>query len=602
MSILTLKKVTLLGLTEEKESILEKLQSMGSMHLIAQSNQSAAQEPIEMENHEDVCKALKYLQNCPKKRHQVLDGDAFNLKQCVEQVLHNQYRSIKIEDQYKFLRQRIANMEPWGDFQFPKPDDIGGFKFWFYKIPVTKIKNISTTTQVWQIVYRDFRYAYIIVIAKDEPPVATMPAPRIHIGSHSLSQLHKQLDETSIEIEDLNAERESLTRWILMIGRNLTDTENAAALSRAAGQTMDREDIFIVQAWVPCHDVERLKDFAKNQQLAFMSEDPVPDEMPPTLFENPKPLRGAEDLINFYQTPGYRSCDPSLVLFFSFSLFFAMILGDAGYAFLLGFGLLLFWRRMGGTEPHRSMRNLAFALIITSIVWGILMGSYFGVAPATDSFLSLLKVFDIQDSNAMMKISIYIGVLHLILANVCRAWHGKGSSIAFEPIGWIAVIIGGSIVWSGQRGQGFALNLPTTGLVILGCGLLTVLLFSSERTIKQPIDLLWRMLEGIKGLTKLTKVFGDLLSYLRLFALGLASSSLAIIFNHNAAHALREQTGMNILNCLLIWVTGHTVNLLLCLMSGVVHGLRLNFIEYFSWSVSEEGYPFKAFSKKEIQE
>jgi V/A-type H+-transporting ATPase subunit I len=110
------------------------------------------------------------------------------------------------------------------------------------------------------------------------------------------------------------------------------------------------------------------------------------------------------------------------------------------------------------------------------------------------------------------------------------------------------------------------------------------------------------MLEGIKGLTMLTKVFGDLLSYLRLFALGLASSSLAVIFNHNAAHALREQTGMNILNCLLIWVTGHTVNLSLCLMSGIVHGLRLNFIEYFSWSVSEEGYPFKAFSKKEIQE
>jgi len=92
------------------------------------------------------------------------------------------------------------------------------------------------------------------------------------------------------------------------------------------------------------------------------------------------------------------------------------------------------------------------------------------------------------------------------------------------------------------------------------------------------------------------------LSYLRLFALGLAGSSLAIIFNHNAAHALREQTGMNVLTCLLIWTAGHGLNILLCLMSATVHGLRLNFIEYFSWGVSEEGYPFKAFSKQEVKE
>jgi V/A-type H+/Na+-transporting ATPase subunit I len=602
MSIINLKKISFFGPTREKESILDKLQSMGGMHLTALGKQSTDQEQIDIQKYEHIFKALKYLQSCPKKRHQAIVDDAFNLKLCVERVLQNQRRSIETEDQYKFLRKRIASVEPWGDFQLPKIDDIGGFRFWFYKVPVGKIKYISTMTLAWQIVYRNHRHAYIIVIAKDEPPVETMPAPRVHIGSQSLSQLRKQLIETAIEIEDLCAERESLTRWILMIGKNLAHIENAVSLTRASGQTMDREDIFIVQGWVPGYDVENMKYFSADQQLAMIIEDPVAAEMPPTLLKNSQLLHSAEDLVNFYQTPGYRSYDPSLVLFLSFSLFFAMILGDAGYALLLGLGLLLFWRPMGRTEPGRSMRSFFLAVTVTSIVWGALMGSYFGLSPAAGSLISSFKVFDIQDTEAMMQLSIFIGVLHLVLANGCKAWHCRRRKAAFVPMGWIAVIIGGSFVWLHKKDFGFALNLLTVGWVILGFGLLAVFLFSSERTIKRPIDFFWRILEGAKGLTKVTKVFGDLLSYLRLFALGLASSSLAIIFNHNAAHALREQTGMNILNCLLIWITGHTVNLMLCLMSGIVHGLRLNFIEYFSWSISEEGYPFKAFSKKEIQE
>jgi len=602
VSVTTLKKVTLFGLTGEKESILDKMQSMGCMHLIALAEKSTVHEPIDIGRHEEVCKALKYMQSCPKKRHQVLDDQTFDLNQCIDRVLHNQRRLINIENQYKFLRQRISVMEPWGDFHLPKIEEIGGFRFWFYRVPVGKIKKVLAKNLIWQIVYRDLRYVYIVVLSKDGPPFDAMPVPRLHLGSIPLSQLRKLMDDILLEIEDLRAERESLTRWIFMIGKNLAHTENIASLTRAKGQTIDRDGIFFVQAWLPCRSLERLVTFTKNQHLALMAEDPAANELPPTLLENPKLLSGAEDLVNFYQTPGYYSCDPSIVLFFSFSLFFAMIIGDAGYAFLLGLGLLVFWRPLRRTELYRRMYNLAFAVIIASIIWGALMGSYFGISPPSASLMAWLKIFDIHDTKAMMKLSITIGIVHLIMANGCKAWHCRGRSIALVPLGWIAVIIGGDILWSSQRVSGFAINLSTAGWVILGCGLFTVFLFSSDRTIRQPVDLLWKILDGAKGITKLSKIFGDLLSYLRLFALGLASSSLALIFNHNAAHALRAQTGMNILTCLLIWITGHSLNLLMCLMSGIVHGLRLNFIEYFAWSVSEEGYSFKTFSKKDVHE
>ena len=115
------------------------------------------------------------------------------------------------------------------------------------------------------------------------------------------------------------------------------------------------------------------------------------------------------------------------------------------------------------------------------------------------------------------------------------------------------------------------------------------------------MDIIMRILDGLQGVTGITKIFGDILSYLRLFALGLAGASLSITFNNLAMQA-REIDGPGLLFSLLILLLGHSLNLLLSLMSAVVHGLRLNVIEFFNWGLSDEGYPFKAFSKKEISE
>jgi V/A-type H+-transporting ATPase subunit I len=96
-----------------------------------------------------------------------------------------------------------------------------------------------------------------------------------------------------------------------------------------------------------------------------------------------------------------------------------------------------------------------------------------------------------------------------------------------------------------------------------------------------------------------TTAFGDALSYLRLFALGLASASLAMAFN-DLAHQVREiLPGLGILFALLVVVIGHGLNFVLAVVSGFIHGLRLNFIEFFNWSIPEEGRPFRAFARKE---
>ena len=104
---------------------------------------------------------------------------------------------------------------------------------------------------------------------------------------------------------------------------------------------------------------------------------------------------------------------------------------------------------------------------------------------------------------------------------------------------------------------------------------------------------------GLMGFTGVSKAFGDVLSYLRLFALGLASASLALAFNGLARQVADAIPGVGLLLGLVVLVVGHSLNLLLAIVSGFVHGLRLNLIEFFNWSIKEEGRPFRAFLKRE---
>ena len=137
-------------------------------------------------------------------------------------------------------------------------------------------------------------------------------------------------------------------------------------------------------------------------------------------------------------------------------------------------------------------------------------------------------------------------------------------------------------------------------LLIGGAG--TILLFSSHRPLVFGTftDFGRRLLDGLIGLTGISKAFGDVLSYLRLFALGLASTQLAATFNEIAGTTAKSR-GVGLLAAALILVLGHGLNFALAVMGGVVHGLRLNCIEFFNWSLSEEGYPFQAFCKKASQ-
>jgi V/A-type H+/Na+-transporting ATPase subunit I len=628
MSITALKKITVCGLIDEKEKVLDRLQELGCIHLVSLRPPPEEPEKAAPEHPESAYKALKFLTDCPHKRHQVREDERFQIDQCVEKILTVKQNIRDLSDRCDFLAARIKEVEPWGDFKLPPPEDLAGLKLWFYIVPLGKLgelpKQGSGTgnqetgdqeivrsdlipdsrfpTPVWQIVHRDSRFAHVVVVAENEPPADAMPVARTHTGALSLSELNGRLNQSQIELEDNQAERESLTRWIYLITKNLARAEDKAGLIHAAEQTRDADEVFAVQGWAPEHDLEPISALAQQHGLAALAEDPGPSETPPTLLENPDSLAAGEDLVRFYKTPGYWDWDPAIPVFFSFSLFFAMIVSDAGYAALLGVLLVAYWHRMGRSSTGRRMRVLAAALVSSSLVWGILVGSYFGVSPAEASLLGKLKVLDVNDFDTMMRLSVGIGVLHLAFANFHKAWRQRQEGLTWlVPLGWIMIMVGGLFLWFAESLDQPGEWVSPTGKWHIGLGLAAVFLFSSVRPIKKATDVLMRILDGLQGLSNITKIFGDVLSYLRLFALGLASASLALTFNNLAMQA-RGEEGLGLLFSLLILIVGHGLNILLSLMSAVVHGMRLNCIEFFNWGLSDEGYPFKAFSKKEISE
>lgn len=588
MSILQLKKASIVGLSQDKTDILDALQGLGLLHIIPLQDVSSRRvNDTEDTNPELLKRSLQYLLSSPQKRRQVTREQQFDLDKVLHEVDHNRQHRIRLSEKRDFLDKRIKDLEPWGEFTLPDLADLNNERLWFYLVPNYKIQDVEQSHLPWTVVHRDNRHAYVVAIAEQEPQASIMPVPRTHTGHIPLNQLKEQLEDAEIQLEAVEAEREALTRWIFLLQQSVASTEDKALLDDISDQTQNYNELFALQGWVSVRDSAQLEAFAENKGLVLLLDDPIDSENPPTLLKNSIAVGGGQEVVSFFQTPNYRSWDPSRVVFFSFVSFFAIIMSDVGYSLLFGAILAWYWKSMARSESGRRLRAMGVALTGAGVFWGALVGSYFG-ASAPISVLGQLKVFDLNDFDSMMALSVSIGALHLILANLVMAWVRRGSNQAFSSVGW-AVSVGSALM-------GWLTAFTMAHWVVFGLGLTLVLLFSTPA---KGFGVA-RLISGLLALANVTKIFGDVLSYLRLFALGLASASLAITFNQLAADVGDALPGIGFLLHILILLAGHLLNFVLTVVSGVIHGLRLNLIEFYNWSLADEGYPFQPFSKQEV--
>ncbi|QPK63546.1 ATPase V [Methylomonas sp. LL1] len=589
MSIVRLDKVTFLGLTEDRARLLEDMQALGCLHIEPLAEENGGQDtlpPVTAGSRE----ALRFLHDCPQMRRQIGDSDSFDALETERKVLDVRQRLQDLSDERDFLVKRIQDMRPWGDFTFSPLPEMGGLRLWFYLVPHREMPLIQSLPLTYQIVRTDNRHSYVVVVSATEPE--GMPVNRSRIGNRSRHELETRLEQVEMAIEDARAERAYLTRWYSLLRDNIATLEDRAALEAAQHQIYNRAGMFALRGWAPQLQRQQLEDYAHRHGVHLDIQEVQADDMPPTYLHNPEWLAAGEDLVNFYMTPGYRTWDPSPVVFISFALFFAMILADAGYALFLGALLLSFWRKMGVASGGRRFRPLCVVIVGFSVLYGMLIGSYFGVAPAKGSFLSVFHVLDMSDSNLMMQISVFIGCVHVILGAALDAARYPNRVEGLASIGWACIVSAGLLL---LLATAFApAVLKPLSLSLAGMGVVLVLWFTAP--FEKPLP---RLLKGLLGMTKLSGAFGDVLSYLRLFALGLASGSLAAEFNHMASGIHEAMPGLGLFLAILVLLLGHAVNLLLGLASALIHGLRLNVIEFFNWGLKEEGMLFKPFRRTE---
>jgi V/A-type H+-transporting ATPase subunit I len=346
-----------------------------------------------------------------------------------------------------------------------------------------------------------------------------------------------------------------------------------------------------LKGYCPIPNVEALQAQGRAQGWGLLIEDPGPDDPAPTLLHNPRwvqPIKAIFKMIGI--VPGYREFDISGVFLLFYSLFFAMLVGDAGYGllFLALTGAIRLFARKAPPELPRLLGTLS----VCTIVWGVLTGSYFGIRfESLPPLLRQGRVAWLTDEVHLMALCFLIGSIHLTIAHVWNAWRVRNSLAALAQIGWVA------ITWSMYY---LAMNmilgrpLPAFVLPLFMGGLAGVVVFMTPlRMLKTDWPNHAMLPLSIIG------SFGDVVSYVRLFAVGSAGTAISVAFNEMALSGGISSFGAGVGAALILFLA-HAMNILLSALGVIVHGVRLNTLEFsghlgMQWT----GIPFKPFRKQE---
>ena len=591
MTIAPMQKMRLYGRWRDKGAAVLGLQELGMVEIITREGAPAIPDTSPPDLVARGIKALRYLENAHPKRPIARFTEDVDVEALVEEILTTRDRLREVSDQIDALEEKITTLTPFGEISDAETAALGGYRLWGYHLPLKVVETLPPEL-IYQELGRDGKEARVVVVAKEAPAAALLPYPAILLGE-SLHRLARAREAAEIERDTLRDTRTRLTRYRGLLRTHQVKFQDKQARKHALRQMQDEDRFFWLEGWAPASAADSLAKFAEANGLAVEFTEPEEQDTVPTLLTNPPAYAGGEALVAFYQTPGYRTVDPSRVLFFSFPCFFAMIMADAGYALLLILALMLGWKKLSRKASLAPMRPLLVLLVSVSLIYGMACGSYFGMAPPPGSLLAAVAILDPRDVNTMLVISILVGCAHLLIAHGMMLCSSAPRPRRIAALGCMVGMMGALVLWQGGEALAtLAYALFAAAALLLGYG-------GSARKVTGMKTLLQRVAEGFLSLTGITKLFGDVMSYMRLFALGLAGASLAMTFNDLAAGIHESQPGIGLIFALIVLLVGHGLNLTLALMGGVVHGLRLNYIEFFNWSLGAEGRPFAPLHRKE---
>lgn len=520
------------------------------------------------------------------------------VNEAVEEIdaLRKELFSLKFSE--GLINENIIKAEKWGSFDLELLNDIQSrgnmdVQFW---ICAGKYELCHPEGVVGIEISSDRSRRYFVTVAVEKLELSECEEVRFEAD---LDTLERELRDNLDRQKDIEKKLESFNVYPKLLFSAYMRELDRLSFEQAklsAGEALDGK-LFTLQGWCPAGDYQELERSMKKQLVETVLIHPDPGEKEPTLMVNRGTAAMGTDLVNIYDTPSYRDWDPSSWVFFSFVMFFAMIIADGGYGLvLLVISLFLKIRFRKAKAPMRRFINMSLILSIGTMAFGIASGAFFGLGAENKFFGWLIsrRLFDGNEISSMMNVSIIIGLLHVSISLLLKCFRTvkvfKNYISPFSQLAWIAVIWT-YYIWCAyyKLPEQTYYSLSGNFLYIFG-GALAVVFLTTAGTF-HPLKLI---AGGLGGLYSMVQFFSDVLSYLRLFALGLAGSLLAQTFNGLALDVWKSGIA-GMIFAVVIFLLGHTVNLALCIMSGVIHGLRLNFLEWYRWSFDGDGKAFKPF-------
>ena len=496
----------------------------------------------------------------------------------------------ELELAYAAAAKEVSARKPWGDFDKKRLEQLDslGYAVRYYRTPVKKFSQEWAGLYPLEVINEDKANVWFVTIApKAEDysfPVEPVSAPE---GSWK---------EAQAEVERLQARiagqkglimkyQDALPQMQEANRQKLTDLE--MYLAKASTEHAAENLLSVIEGFAPVeNDAELCKAF-DSMGVLYIREDATEEDNPPIRLKNNWFTRLFEVLTGMYGMPGYKEFDPTPILAPFYLLFFAMCMGDAGYGLILilfGLGVTKKWINI---DMFKNIGPLISVLGAGTLVVGLVLGTAFGVSLADAAWYpAVLKKFmitgDIAGFPAQMVLALGIGVFHICLAMTVKAI-GYTKRFGFKENistwGWLILILGGIILAAVGMTELLSPMAMKIAIIVLAVvsGLAIYIFNTPGRNPLMNIGSgLWDTYNMITG------ILGDVLSYIRLYALGLAGGMLGQAFN--ILGGMMVSDGFNAINWLpfaIILLLGHTLNLAMSCLGAFVHPLRLTFVEYF---------------------
>ena len=544
----------------DKDSFLEKLQELGVVDI------SRSSKPVDGNS----TAILARMEKIKTEINSIVKGSDDNL--------------VGLEARLAGLLKEEAELAPWGDYDSDALAALG-LPVHFYSIAAKRYDpEWESLWAVQKISEEDGKVFFVIIGNADGCPVKELPAPRTTLG-----QLQKEIGKVREDIDSYSAALASRKADIPSLRKEYDDTaaELGRYLADAAGTKAAEDSLVIFEGFSPTENDAELKAALDGMDVIYLDAPATSEDKPPIKLRNNWFSRQFEVLTSMYGMPVYDEFDPTILLSIFFLLFFAMCMGDAGYGILLiAIGLFM----KGKEGGLAKLWSLIITLGAATFVVGIVMGGFFGVDLSTQAWVhdGLKKIMITGDITVggssyakQMVLSLGIGILHICLALIVKTvWtiRNNGVKNSLGTIGWTLLIVGGIIALAiGLTGVISESAMKWTLIIIAGVSALGIYFFNKWG--RNPlVNLgagLWDTYNTASGL------MGDVLSYIRLYALGLSGGMLGSTFNQIAEMVKGSDPTWQWVPFVIILLIGHTLNLAMSCLGAFVHPLRLNFVEFF---------------------